>query len=277
MKKWVFVVVAILVVALSTAIGVVISNNDNSGFIFKISEISLEVNSHKEIEYESSDECNVNFSIKDTSIATVENNMIYAVKIGKTYLDVEIKHGNTTYYRSVLVKVTTETPSFHFDYENSLGIYFGDNTSFAPTIEKGTPTFNYTSSDPTVASINDNGTITTNKCGSVEISVSYKNEVIKTCQVAITANFAITSEDDCIINGSTITVHSNTKTTFCISFYNRQNERVGEGYQGNFVNPSELNAEYAFNKYSVQTSANGILEIQFNEINTTISINVEVV
>jgi len=277
MKKWVFVVVAILVVALSTAIGVVVSNNDNSGFIFKISEISLEANSHKEIEYESSDECNVNFSIKDSSIARVENNIIYAIKIGKTYLDVEIKHGNTTYYRSVLVKVVAETPSFHFDYENSLGIYFGDNANFAPTIDKGTPTFYYTSSDPTVATINDNGTITTNKCGSVEISVSYKNEIIKTCQITITANFTITSEDDCTIDGSTITVHSNTKTTFCISFYNHQNERVGEGYQGNFVNPGELNAEYAFNKYSVQTSANGILEIQFNEINTTIYINVEVV
>ena len=276
MKKWVLIVIAILIVALSSIIGIVISQNNDSNFVFSLSPITLEVNTSKDIEYQSSDNCEVDFSVTNTDIATVVNKKVYAHKTGKTYLEAQIKHNNKIYYRSVALTVNDEIPSFHFDYENSMEIYFGDDTNFSPTIEKGNPVFNFTSSNANIATINSSGIITTKQCGTVEINVLQNNLILKTCIVTITPNFVLTSNDNCTIDGHTIIVPSGIKTTFEISLINSQNEDKISNYQP-LISPNDLNCEYVFYKYSITPSISGVIEIHFNQINTVLFINVEIV
>ena len=63
MKKWIFVIFAILIVAATTITGLVLLNSDDSSFVFNISAITIEVNTAKTIEYKSSDICEVSFEV----------------------------------------------------------------------------------------------------------------------------------------------------------------------------------------------------------------------
>lgn len=277
MKKWIFIILAIVIVAISAITGIVLSNDSDSSFVFNISAITIEVNSAKDIEYKSSDACDVSFKTENENIATVTAGKIFAHNIGKTYLNAEIKHNTKTHYRSVLITVVEEKPEYYFSYQNTRHIYLGDETSFAPTITKGNVNAMYSTSDSSIATIDAEGKINTLKCGEVDINVLIENQVVKTCHVTISAKFTINSVFNCEVSEYSISVSSGQLAAISISLFNHKGEDIISNYDYSISTTNDIEFSDIFSRIEITAINSGEIIINYENMNTTLILNVNVI
>ena len=277
MKKWIYVGLAIAIVAASIITGIILSNDDSS-FVFNISAITMEVNSSKKIEYKSSDTCDVEFEIENEEIATISQNKITAHKIGQTYLNAEIKHQDKIYYRQAKVTVVAEEPAFHFNYLDTRNILLGDNTSFAPTITKGNPNVKYSVSDSSIATIGSDGIINSIKCGELDVNVLVDNTLVKTCHVTITANFTIEAESNCsVINENEISVENGLQAAFTVYIRNHNGENLITNFNPTLTPSPGINAFTLYSQIKFEASTSGSIMIYFAYLDATLIVNINVI
>ena len=274
MKKWIFIVLSIVIFIGSITTGLIITNNNNSSFVFNISAITVEVNSTKDVEYTFSKNCNISFEIENENIASISNQKIYGHIVGKTYLNAKIDYENEKYYKSVVVNVVEETPKFSFDYEDTKLLNLGDEMCFAPTVTKGNVNASYTTSEPSVATIDENGMINTLKCGETDICVLVDNEIVKTCHVSVSLKFKIEGSQNCKVEKNTVTVPKGEMSLISVRFLNNKDEEIISNFNCSISVTEGITYENKFGSIQFSANTSGTITVSYDDLDVQLTIYV---
>lgn len=141
---------------------------------------TLDVGEEKEIMYTTNVEI-VTFEVDDAAILSITNNVITALKVGKTF--VTVKAGELS--KTINVVVATV---INLDLE-SLEMIEGETYELGATSKAP---LEYSSSDQTVATVSENGLITALKSGQTELNVNLVDD--KTISKTILLNVLLLEE-----------------------------------------------------------------------------------
>lgn len=186
----------------------------------------------------------LNFTSNDESIVKVDKNgRITAVGVGKTTIFISFD-GNENYLSSnETVEVTvysTDIPTA-IEANKTIDLFVDDNVDIGAVLNPSNAgSLNYTSSDPSVVTVDENGKLTAKKVGKSNITVSFKgNEryLANTTTVLVTVSLIPTS----IEANSSITVN--------------MTEKANLDYV--FSHPQAGSLKFIFTDYSIASIDNG--------------------
>lgn len=129
----------------------------------------------------------VSWSSSNSSVATVSNGRVTAVGAGSATITAQFVYGGTTYSESCSVSVIEVSVRLS---NSSLSMSVGDSEYLSATTSPRGASVNWSSSNPSVASVNSNGKVTAVGAGSATImaQMSYNGQSpIATCFVDVTA------------------------------------------------------------------------------------------
>lgn len=131
----------------------------------------------------------VTWSSDDTSIATVnQNGLVTGVKAGSTWINVKTANGLTDYFK---LTVNDPNPLVKITMWWSTTVHLNETKKLTPTLtpSNATPTLTWTSSDNTVATVDQNGVVSGKKLGTARITVTSDNGKSDYCDVKVVKVF----------------------------------------------------------------------------------------
>ena len=155
------------------------------------------------------DDTRIKFRSLNTSVASVNSNgVITALKAGETYIVVSNRINTEKF------KVTVNTSSVRFN-TSSLTLFSNNKAVLKPIIDAGSTTAVYlSSSDTSVATVEQNGTVTAHNGGTAVITAKTANGKTAVCKVTVTGipdnvNISFKSVCPTVHVGETATVDIN--------------------------------------------------------------------
>lgn len=131
----------------------------------------------------------VEWSSSNTSVASVSNGTVTAIKAGTTTITVKTKDGGKTAACAVSVKTKVIAVTGVTLNKTELTLTEGNSETLSATVKPDDATdktVSWTSSDATVASVDDNGKVTAVKAGTATITVKTKDgEKTATCKITV--------------------------------------------------------------------------------------------
>lgn len=131
----------------------------------------------------------VEWSSSNTSVASVSNGTVTAIKAGTTTITVKTKDGGKTATCAVTVNAKVIPVSDVTLNKTELTLTEGESETLTATVKPDNATdktLSWSSSDATVASVDDNGKVTALKAGTATITVKTKDgEKTATCKVTV--------------------------------------------------------------------------------------------
>lgn len=131
----------------------------------------------------------VEWSSSNTSVASVSNGTVTAIKAGTTTITVKTKDGGKTATCAVTVNAKVIPVSDVTLNKTELTLTEGNSETLSATVKPDDATdktVSWTSSDATVASVDDNGKVTAVKAGTATITVKTKDgEKTATCKITV--------------------------------------------------------------------------------------------
>lgn len=131
----------------------------------------------------------VEWSSSYTSVASVSNGTVTAIKAGTTTITVKTKDGGKTATCAVTVNAKVIPVSDVTLNKTELTLTEGESETLTATVKPDNATdktLSWSSSDATVASVDDNGKVTAIKAGTATITVKTKDgEKTATCKVTV--------------------------------------------------------------------------------------------
>lgn len=131
----------------------------------------------------------VEWSSSNTSVASVSNGTVTAIKAGTTTITVKTKDGGKTATCAVTVNAKMIPVSDVTLNKTELTLTEGNSETLSATVKPDNATdktVSWTSSDATVASVDDNGKVTAVKAGTATITVKTKDgEKTATCKITV--------------------------------------------------------------------------------------------
>jgi len=162
--------------------------------------------------------------------------------------------------------------SYSFDYDNNLNLLFGDTFCLAPK-ETGTELF-YAPMDLGIASISQDGILSTHKCGSTTVKIWDGEELIKTVNIYITIKCVIVDLGNCSIEDNTIFMSTPT-CFFNISVVNTNNKTVPLEEQPVFSYSDGITTQYKLGSIWLSATKDGTLTISFPNIDAEYTMNIK--
>lgn len=131
----------------------------------------------------------VEWSSSNTSVASVSNGTVTAIKAGTTTITVKTKDGGKTATCAVTVNAKVIPVSDVTLNKTELTLTEGNSETLSATVKPDDATdktVSWTSSDAIVASVDDNGKVTAVKAGTATITVKTKDgEKTATCKITV--------------------------------------------------------------------------------------------
>jgi uncharacterized protein YjdB len=125
----------------------------------------------------------VTYSSSNMNIATVDSDgKVTPHKVGTTYITAKTANGLSTFYKLVVKKVPTYVSINKISYTLTVG----NTVTLKPFVGKGYyTTYEFTSSNKKIATVNRKGEITAKKAGTVTITIKTRNGLVITCKVKV--------------------------------------------------------------------------------------------
>lgn len=131
----------------------------------------------------------VEWSSSNTSVASVSNGTVTAIKAGTTTITVKTKDGGKTATCAVTVNAKVIPVSDVTLNKTELTLTEGESETLTATVKPDNATdktLSWSSSDATVASVDDNGKVTALKAGTATITVKTKDGgKTATCKITV--------------------------------------------------------------------------------------------
>ena len=162
-----------------------------TGIEFANASIILEVNQSKTIfvrllPADTSEDTTITCTIGNEEIASIKNGVITGISVGNTTVTATTKEGKTA---TIPVYVTKQIDSIQID-NPKVTLNVGQQETLTVTINPSNTTFSkkitWSSSDDSIASVNENGTVTARKAGVVTITAKSSNNLTSTSVITVT-------------------------------------------------------------------------------------------
>ena len=131
----------------------------------------------------------VEWSTSNSSVATVSSGTVTAIKAGTATITVKTKDGGKTATCAVTVNAKVIPVTSVSLNKTELTMTEGDSETLTATVQPDNATdktLSWTSSDATVASVDDNGRVTAIKAGTATVTVKTKDgEKTATCKITV--------------------------------------------------------------------------------------------
>ena len=171
-SKW-LLAMGCVCIALSAAVGCDSGTEVELNLVQE--SVELELFEEHDLEYTATEGATLIWSVADSSIVTVVNGKLVALKEGET--TVTLQSGKVSDVCTIKVN-GLNTALLNVSAEQSqVALYAGETYTLAPTVTYGTKTleeadFSYESSDPTVVSVSESGVVTATAVGQASVFVT---------------------------------------------------------------------------------------------------------
>ncbi|MCH5242638.1 MAG: Ig-like domain-containing protein [Muribaculaceae bacterium] len=134
----------------------------------------------------------VTWSTSDASVATVVNGVVTGVKVGSVTITATASNGKSA---SATVTVTPPSPTAISVSPTTLALKEGEDGQLTATLTPAdaATTLTWTSSDPSIATVDNTGKVTALKEGQAEITVSTAEGQTATCSVTVSKDIIVVS------------------------------------------------------------------------------------
>lgn len=163
------------------------------GLTLSETEITLALNATKQITASTEDDSIylITWQSADRTVATVKSGLVTAISVGETTITASArKKGSTKVLQTKELKVVVKDSTLTLDKSEATISLSETNTTLqlVATVRGGSEALTWTSSDPSVATVNDKGLVKGLKAGDTIITVS-NGELSASCKVSVRANY----------------------------------------------------------------------------------------
>lgn len=162
------------------------------GLTLSETEITLALNATKQITATTEDDSIylITWQSADKNIATVKRGLVTAVSVGETTITASArKKGSTRVLQTKELKVIVKDATLTLDKtEATISLSETNKLQLVATVKGSSEALTWSSSDPSVATVDDKGLVTGLKAGDTIITVT-NGELSATCKVSVRANY----------------------------------------------------------------------------------------
>lgn len=176
---------------ISTSVKESVSGKD-IGLTLSETEITLALNATKQITATTEDDSIylITWQSADRNIATVKSGLVTAVSVGETTITASArKKGSTRVLQTKELRVIVKDATLTLDKtEATISLSETNKLQLVATVKGSSETLTWSSSDPSVATVDDHGLVTGLKAGDTIITVT-NGELSATCKVSVRTNY----------------------------------------------------------------------------------------
>lgn len=180
------------------------------GLTLSETEITLALNATKQITASTEDDSIylITWQSADKTVATVKSGLVTAISVGETTITASArKKGSTKVLQTKELKVVVKDSTLTLDKsEATISLSETNTLQLVATVRGGSEALTWTSSDPSVATVNDKGLVTGLKAGDTIITVS-NGELSASCKVSVRANYFSLDKTSIIAVGKETTLN----------------------------------------------------------------------
>ena len=161
---------------------------------------------------------NVTWKSSNTSVATVDNGVVTAVKKGTATITATAPSGKTATCKVTVTAAPVEVTGITLS-KTSITLVEGDTRRLTATVKPSDATndsVSWSSSNTSVATVSSGGTVTARPAGTAPITATTSNGKTATCKVTVTPEVEVTSVS---VSPSSVTLEAGQQKTLSVSLY----------------------------------------------------------